>query len=137
MRPPGNDQARSEDAQAWNGFTGLTQHELSEDPHDFFFTHLLAGARYLDGSNHTFAAVYLLAHGVLKLVLVAAVLRDKMWAYPWMIAFLLAFIGYQSYRFVIDPTVGMLALTVFDVFVVWLTQREYVKHRARIGGAVS
>ena len=35
-----------------------------------------------------FAAVYLLSHGLSKIVLVALVLRDKLWAYPWLIALL-------------------------------------------------
>jgi len=111
----------------------LTQHELSENPKDFLFTHLLAGAHHLSGGTQTFAAVYLLSHGLVKVVLVAAVLRDKLWAYPWMIGFLLIFIVYQSYRFVLHPTWSMALLTVFDAFIVWLTWREYGKHRAQPG----
>ena len=76
----------------------LTQHELSEDPHDFIAGHLLGYAHGLTGSAVTFAAVYLLLHGITKIVLVAALLRNQIWAYPWMIAFLLIFIGYQLYR---------------------------------------
>jgi uncharacterized membrane protein len=49
--------------------TGLTQHELSEDPHDFLATHLLKTAHGLTGSAVLFAAVYLLAHGVVKVIL--------------------------------------------------------------------
>jgi uncharacterized membrane protein len=46
-----------------------------------------------------------------------------------MIAFLLAFIVYQCYLMVVNPTVGIALLTVFDVFMVWLTYREYGKRR--------
>jgi uncharacterized membrane protein len=53
-----------------------------------------------------------------------------MWAYPWMIAFLLLFIGYQGYRFALQPSWGLALLTVFDAFVVWLTWREYRRRRA-------
>ena len=62
--------------------TSLTQHELSEDPHDFLATHLLRTAHGLTGSAVLFGAVYLLAHGVVKVVLVAALLKDQRWAYP-------------------------------------------------------
>ena len=62
----------------------LTQHELSEDPHDFLATHLLHAAGSLTGSSLQFGAAYLLLHGVVKIVLVSALLRDKIWAYPWM-----------------------------------------------------
>jgi uncharacterized membrane protein len=69
-------------------------------------------------------------HGVVKIVLVAALLRDKIWAYPWMIAFLIVFIVYQIYRLTFAFSIGLVALTVFDLVVVWLTYREYGKQRA-------
>jgi uncharacterized membrane protein len=106
---------------------GLTQHELSQDPHDFIANHLLRYAHGLNGSAVTFAAVYLLLHGLTKIVLVAALLRNQVWAYPWTIAFLLIFIGYQLYRIVLEPTFGLSALTIFDAFIVWLTWREWRK----------
>jgi uncharacterized membrane protein len=108
----------------------LTQHELSEDPHDFLATHLLHAAGGLTGSSLQFGAAYLLLHGLVKIVLVAALLRDKIWAYPWMIAFLVVFIVYQVYRMTFAFSVGLLGLTVFDLVVVWLTYREYGKQRA-------
>jgi uncharacterized membrane protein len=108
----------------------LTQHELSGDPHDFLATHLLHAAGSLTSSSVRFAAVYLLSHGVVKIVLVTALLKNKIWAYPWMIAFLIAFIVYQVYRMTFAFSIGLLALTVFDVFVGWLTYREYGKQRA-------
>ena len=107
----------------------ITQHELSEDPHDFLGTHLLHAAGGLTGASLRFGAAYLLLHGVVKIVLVAALLRNKLWAYPWMIAFLLAFIAYQLYRMTLAPSIGLAALTVFDAIVTWLTMREYNKQR--------
>ena len=108
----------------------LTQHELSEDPHDFLATHLLHSAGSLTGSSLHFGAAYLLLHGVVKVALVAALLRDKIWAYPWMIAFLIVFIVYQLYRMTFAFSIGLLGLTVFDIVVVWLTYREFGKQRA-------
>lgn len=107
----------------------LTQHELSEDPHDFLATHLLHFTGALAGSSLRFAAAYLLTHGVVKIVLVAALLKNRLWAYPWAIGFLIAFIAYQIYRMTFAPSIGLVALTAFDAFVVWLTYREYVKQR--------
>lgn len=108
---------------------GLTRHELSEDPDDLIATHLLRLAHGLTGSAVLFAAGYLLLHGMVKVVLVAALLRNKVWAYPWMIAFLIVFIGYQLYRIALHPALGLTALTVFDAFIAWLTWREYRKQR--------
>lgn len=113
----------------------LTQHELSEDPHDFLATHLLHYTGSLTGATVRFGAVYLLLHGVVKIVLVAAVLKNYLWAYPLMILFLLAFIAYQLYRLTFAPSAGLVGLTVFDAVVTWLTWREYRRRRAQRPGA--
>jgi len=42
---------------------------------------------------------------------------------------LIAFIAYQIYRMTFAFSIGLLALTVFDILVVWLTYREYGKQR--------
>lgn len=77
--------------------------------------------------------MYLLIHGLAKVALVGLVLRDKLWAYPWMIALLGAFIVYQSYRLTYRFSVGLLLLTLFDALVAWLTWREYgAKRRPRV-----
>jgi uncharacterized membrane protein len=107
----------------------LTQGELSEDPHDFVASHLLHTANGLTGQAVLFGAIYLLAHGTVKVVLVIALLLNKLWAYPWMIIVLVLFIGYQLYRIVLHPTAGLIALTVFDVLIVALTWRKYRQQR--------
>jgi uncharacterized membrane protein len=66
----------------------LTAHELAQDRHDFIATHLLHSASQLSRSTTLFAAIYLLSHGIAKVVLVIALLRNQLWAYPWMIALL-------------------------------------------------
>jgi uncharacterized membrane protein len=107
----------------------LTQGELSEDPHDFVAHYLLHTANGLTGSAVLFGAVYLLLHGAVKVVLVIALLLNKLWAYPCMIVVLLIFIGYQLYRIALDPSAGLIALTIFDAMIVTLTWREYRRQR--------
>src|SRR5437870_1883161 len=63
----------------------LTEHELSRDPHDFIARHLLHSAGTLSHGSRLFAAIYLLSHGIAKVVLVVALLRQLHWAYPGMI----------------------------------------------------
>ena len=115
--------------------TALTQHELSEDPHDLVANELQRLAHGLTVSATAFASVYLLAHGVVKIVLVGALLHNKLWAYPWTIAFLVAFIAYQVYRILLSPTLGLVLLTLLDAAIAWLTWREYrrqhTSHRSR------
>ncbi|WP_111721486.1 DUF2127 domain-containing protein [Homoserinimonas sp. OAct 916] len=112
----------------------LTQHELSEDPHDLIANTLLHFAGSLSLSATVFGAIYLLLHGLVKVVLVSALLRGRLSAYPWMIAFLLAFILYQGYQIFMSFSWGLTLLTAFDIFFLYLTWREYRIHRRRLSG---
>ena len=107
----------------------LTATELAQDPHDLIARYLLHSADGLSGAVVTFAAFYLLSHGVVKVVLVVALLMDRLWAYPWMIGLLGVFIGYQLYLMLDGPTPGLIVLTLFDVVIVALTLREWRKQK--------
>jgi uncharacterized membrane protein len=106
----------------------LTQHELSEDPHDIFAHHLLRLTANLHHTQ-TFGALYLLTHGLVKIVIVIGLLRRAHWAYYVAFIFLGGFVIYQIYRMTYAPTVGLALLTAFDIFIIWLTWREYQKMR--------
>jgi uncharacterized membrane protein len=108
-----------------NLVNALTQEELIEDPDDFVATHLLSLAQNLTVSTQRFYAFYLLSHGVIKLLLVAGLLRNKLWAYPVSLVVLGLFIIYQIYRFSYTHGVGLIVLTVFDVIVMGLIWHEY------------
>ena len=112
----------------------LTQGELSEDPNDVIARYLLHTADGLTGSALLFGATYLLLHGAVKVGLVIALLMNKLWAYPCTITVLLIFIGYQLYRIALHPSVGLIALTVFDAVIVVLTWREYRRLTGRSSG---
>jgi uncharacterized membrane protein len=109
----------------------VTAHELAQDPHDFVATHLLHSASQLSRATTLFGAIYLLSHGIAKVVLVIALLRNELWAYPWMMALLGAFIVYQLYRLSYGFSLGLTLLTAFDAFVVCLTILEYREQRRR------
>ena len=111
---------------AIQGFVvGLTHNELSRDPNDFIATHLRAAAEQLSIHAQLFAAIYLLSHGVIKGVLVYALLRDELWAFPIAIAVFAAFSIYQLYRYVVQPSGWLIALTVVDMVVIFLTLVEW------------
>jgi len=110
----------------------LTAEELSEDPHDLIANYLLHTTSHLGSGITLFGAIYLLSHGIAKIVLVALVLRDKLSAYPWLIGLLLVFIAYQIYRLGwVHFSIGLTALTIFDAALVWLTWREYRSKQAQ------
>jgi len=117
---------------AINGLAqALTKQELSQDPNDFLANHIVRSAASLGHSGVLFGGLYLLSHGLVKLILVAAVLKQKLWAYPWMIGFILLFMIYQTYRIAVVPTLGLTLLTIFDAIVVVLTWIEYRQQAAK------
>lgn len=109
----------------------LTQDELAEDPHDLVANYLLNAATHLSVSSKQFMAFYLLAHGVPKILLVGALLRHKLWAYPIAVIAFGAFIVYQLYRFTLTHSIGLILLSVFDLVVIWLIWLEYRALRSR------
>ncbi len=108
--------------------TTLTQHELAEDPRDFLATNILHSTQHLGGSL-IFAAIYLLAHGIVKIVLVWEILHDRFWAYLGLIYLTIGFMIYQTYRFSYSHSISLVLLTVFDGVIVYLTVAEYRKRR--------
>lgn len=103
----------------------LTQDEIAEDPRDFIANHLChAASRFSLGSEH-FMAIYLLGHGVVKIFVVVALLKNRLWAYPVALIVFGGFVIYQSYRFALTHSVGLIALTVFDLIVMWFIWLEY------------
>lgn len=79
-----------------------------------------------------FDVVYLLVHGIIKIFLVVNLWEKKMWAYPTAMVFFLAFILYQTYEYVLEHSVFMLALTILDILVVLFTWVEYERLKDRI-----
>jgi uncharacterized membrane protein len=109
----------------------VTAHELSEDPDDWFATTLRHAVHSLSSDTKFFVSAYLVAHGLIKVFLVAGLLRNKIWAYPTALWFLGIFILYQLYRFSHTHALGLLALSAFDLFVaslVWLEYRSREQH---------
>ena len=72
-----------------------------------------------------FAGAYLVIHGLIKIFLVAGLLRGKLWAYPMSLWFLAAFIVYQCYRYIYTHSIWLILLTVLDVIVAFLIWHEY------------
>jgi uncharacterized membrane protein len=103
----------------------LTQHELARDPQDLIAVHLLRASQTLLINHRQFAAIYLLAHGATKVMLVVALWMKARWAYPLTIFVFAVFSTYQMYRFSHTHSVALLLLTIFDVGLIYLTWREW------------
>ena len=105
--------------------TRITQAEMTEDPKDWIASTLLHAAQGFSIEAQHFYAFYLLSHGLVKLVLVAGLLRGARWAYPSSLVVMALFVVYQLYRFSHIHSPGLIVLTIFDVFVIALIWREW------------
>ena len=103
----------------------LTHNEMIEDPTDPLAARILRLATRFDAGSQHFYAVYLLGHGLVKLIVVAMLARRIAMAYPLAIAVFAGFIVYQLHRWTLTGSPVMLALSAFDVMVIWLTWREW------------
>jgi uncharacterized membrane protein len=88
------------------------------DPHSWV-------ARHFPLSEQHFYAFYLLSHGLVKGAVVTGLLREKLWAYPASFAVFGGFIAYQLYRYSYTHEIGLILLSIFDVFVICLAAHEY------------
>jgi uncharacterized membrane protein len=111
----------------------ITREELLEDPRDSIANYLLQSAQHFSVSTRNFTAVYLLAHGVIKLWLIIGLLRQKLWYYPVAISVFGLFILYQLYRYNLTHSLWLLIITAIDLVVIALTWHEYGYLRARRG----
>ena len=103
----------------------ITQNELAKDPSDFVATHILHYGQSLAHGHNGFAIAFLLTHGIVKIALVVALLRNKLWAYPWALVILTLFLVYQVYTFVLNPGFGLGFLSLVDVAIILLVWREW------------
>lgn len=104
--------------------TRLTWAELMEDPQDFVANSLRQAAAAFGADAQAFAAWYLFTHGLIKLVLVLAILANRKWAFPLFIAGMIGFIAYQVYLMALHVSIPLVAITILDVVVLALAIHE-------------
>ena len=104
---------------------------FSSDPTTFIARNLLQVGNELATGGTTAALVFFLPHGLVKVGLVIALLRQKLWAYPWALFALTLFLIYQVYLVIAHQTFLMGFLVVLDIVIIWLVWREWEKVTGR------
>lgn len=110
----------------------VTSKELLKDPHDKLAHFLLHETQHIYTGSKTFAIAYLWIHAALKLTTVAGILKNWLWVYPFSLLTLGLLIVYQFISIFLKPSIGMILLTIFDVFILFLIWREYGKVKASL-----
>lgn len=94
--------------------------------------HLMAqGTERLDhelyGGVLTMAILFFISHGVIKLILVYALIKRIMWAFPWALGALGLFLVAQVYVLWKQPTLGMAFLAFLDAAIIVIVWGEWQK----------
>ena len=103
----------------------FVQDEVREDPHDVIANYLLHTAQAFGGNSQSFTALYLLTHGIINGLIVIALWKEKLWAYPVSFAALGAFVLYQLYLLTFGFSSWIAAITVLDIVIIFLVCHEY------------
>jgi uncharacterized membrane protein len=85
-----------------------------------------SGATRLAESSHEFVLFYLLVHGLLKLGIVAALLRGGgRWLFPVASLILTGFVAYMSWRLLVHWSGWLLGFALFDLLTLALVLNEW------------
>ena len=103
----------------------LSRNALIEPREGPVFSRLEAGLTNFSSASQNFYAYYLIGHGGIKLAVLLMLMRRIGFAYPLGIAVFLLFIAMQMHRWTLTQSPLLLALSVLDALVVWLTWREW------------
>lgn len=103
----------------------LAEGDLTEDGHDLIASYLMNSAHSLSMTGGLFIGFYLLSRGLIKLLLVLALWKEQLWAYPSSLVVLGLFVLYQVYDILHHFSAFLVALTAFDLVVMWFIWREY------------
>ncbi|MEO7195989.1 MAG: DUF2127 domain-containing protein [Pseudonocardiaceae bacterium] len=99
--------------------------ELAGDPTGTLAVHLHAVADHFAGGTRSFAIVYLLLHGIIKIALVVALWRKLLPAYPIAVVALGAFVVYELLRTVHTHSIALPIFAALDLVIIVLVIREY------------
>lgn len=104
----------------------LTQHELGEDPGDFFANYLLTLSSGPPLSR-SFFFLYLVLHGVIKMVVITGVFSRKKWAYPAAIIVFSSFIIFEIFSLIHHHSFWVLFVAMVDIAVIALIVNDREK----------
>lgn len=77
----------------------------------------------------TGTALYLVIHGIVKIVFITGAFWQKAWGYIGLTTILLIFVVIEIFQLIVKGGVFMLSMAVFDGFLAFLVWHEYRKQR--------
>jgi uncharacterized membrane protein len=94
-------------------------------PASYLSSPLLSFAHDAPVSAAAYISIYLAVRGLIKLLLIWAMLVRRLWAYPASLAVLALFLAYQLYQIATTHSVILILVTLFDLVVMYFIWKEY------------
>jgi uncharacterized membrane protein len=79
------------------------------------------------------AGIYIFVRGLVQLLLVYALFRNKLWAYPALIFVLFVIVCTQLYAIFLSHSIATSIITLLDIVTIYLVAREYSVVRQVLG----
>ncbi|MGA8145826.1 MAG: DUF2127 domain-containing protein [Candidatus Acidiferrales bacterium] len=116
---------------AMNGIVRFAaMHNLPGKYDEKLVAELLHTTQMLANGGKIFASIYLITHGLSKVLLIIALWLNKLWAYPLTIVVFTVFCAYQMHRYTRTHSIWLVLLTIFDLLLIYLTWREYLQKKS-------
>lgn len=106
-------------------FVQLALRLQSRDSAALLVTFLLDLARAVQHGGQHFAGIYLIAVGLINMVLSIGLLTAALWSYPAALGALAVLMSYQLYRYTHTHAIALILLTIFDAAIWFLIWHEY------------
>ncbi len=102
-------------------------------PAQYLSSPLLSFTHDAPVSAAAYLSIYLAVRGLIKLLLIWAMLVRRLWAYPASLAVLALFVVYQLYQIATTHSILLVLVTLFDLVVMYFIWKEYqvLKFEAR------
>lgn len=101
--------------------------ELSEDPSDPVMNYLISLGQSFSNGTQNSVALYMLLHGLTKLVVIWLLWKKKLWAYPLAMVIFGLFIGYETYGYFHSQSLLILLIAALDAAILVLIILEYLR----------
>lgn len=103
------------------------------DPNGFLAMRFMQTLGEFTSATQTFVAIYLLVRGLIKSLVLGAVISNKLWAYPASLMVLGALVAFQAYQILSTHSLVVTCITIFDLVVMYFVYCEYLIVKAHHG----
>lgn len=105
--------------------------EIIEQPLRAIWGFVMQSFAQISNNSQVFLAFIFISHGIVNLILVVGLAKDKLWVYPLAAVIFTGFGLYQIYQITIAPSNILTILTILDAIFIALIIHEYRYEKRR------